>query len=173
MKRETWLILPVALLFAGIGLYFSQKKHETSASSATANILFNQSLPDSAGKSQPLNQWKGKMLLVNFWATWCAPCVEEMPELVALQEHGQAKNLQVIGIGIDSPTNIREFADKYKISYPLYIAGLEGSELSRQMGNTAGGLPYTVLLDEKGQVKKTYVGRLKIDALKKDIGLSP
>ncbi|HEU5437045.1 MAG TPA: TlpA disulfide reductase family protein [Telluria sp.] len=135
---------------------------------AVAN-LFAQSLPDAAGKQQAMAQWKGKALLVNFWAPWCAPCVREMPELASLAGELRAKNVNVIGIGIDSPTNIAQFADKFKISYPLYVAGMSGTDLAREFGNKAGGLPYTVLIGADGQVRKTYLGELKFDQLRADL----
>jgi thiol-disulfide isomerase/thioredoxin len=108
-------------------------------------------------------------MIVNFWAPWCAPCVKEMPELAALATELASKDVAVIGIGIDSPTNIAQFASKFKISYPLYVAGMSGTDLSRQFGNTAGGLPYTVLIGADGQVRKTYLGQLKFDQLKADL----
>lgn len=92
-----------------------------------------------------------------------------MPELSALQGEIQSKQIQILGIGIDSPSNIAEFANKYKISYPLYNGGLEASELSRQLGNQAGGLPFTIVIGRDGQVKKTFLGRLHMDELRKEI----
>jgi thiol-disulfide isomerase/thioredoxin len=131
--------------------------------------LFGQSLNDLQGTPQPLAKWRGKPLLVNFWATWCAPCVEEMPELSELAGHDAGKTFNVIGIGIDSPSNMTEFAAKFKIAYPLYVAGMGGTELSREFGNKAGGLPYTVLIGADGQVRKTYLGKLKFDELRADL----
>jgi thiol-disulfide isomerase/thioredoxin len=133
------------------------------------NNLFAQSLNDLEGKPQPLAKWQGKPLLVNFWATWCAPCVQEMPELSALAGEDGGKRFNVIGIGIDSPSNMAEFAAKLKIAYPLYVAGMGGTELSREFGNSAGGLPYTVLIGADGQVRKTYLGKLKFDELRADL----
>ena len=131
--------------------------------------LFGQSLNDLAGAPQPLAKWRGKPLVVNFWATWCAPCVQEMPELSELAGHDSGKNFNVIGIGIDSPSNMSEFANKLKIAYPLYVGGMGGTELSRDFGNKAGGLPYTVLIGADGQVKKTDLGKLKFDELRADL----
>jgi thiol-disulfide isomerase/thioredoxin len=170
----------VAAMFGAIGalagLNSSNNGPLTTAYAATdgrphsvVTNLFAQSMNDVAGKSQPLAQWKGKPLLVNFWATWCAPCVQEMPELSALASADGGKHFNVIGIGIDSPSNIAEFAAKLKISYPLYVAGMSGTDLAREFGNTAGGLPYTVLIGADGQVRKTYLGRLKFEELKKDL----
>jgi len=134
-----------------------------------ANALYAASLPDIKNQPQQLAQWKGKVLLVNFWATWCHPCVQEMPALSDLQAKGKIANLQVIGIGIDSPENISQFAAKYKISYPLYVGGVNGSELMRTLGNGVGALPFSLLIGPDGSVKKTYLGSLKMDEVKRDI----
>jgi len=152
--------------FVALALMASAPVH---AATANADDLFAASLPDTKNHSQPLAQWKGKVLLVNFWATWCHPCVQEMPALSDLQAKGKVANLQIIGIGIDTPDNIAQFAAKYKISYPLYVGGVDASELMRKFGDGAGGLPFSLLIGPDGQVKKTYLGSLKIDQVKKDI----
>src|SRR5450830_1045946 len=168
----------IAILFAATGAWYGTQQKAppppvTSTVqpgiSAPVDALFAQTLADDKGVQQALAQWKGKAMLVNFWAPWCGPCVQEMPELSALAAGEEGKKLQVIGIGIDSPSNIAEFSDKYKITYPVLVAGMSGTELSRQFGNSGGGLPYTVLIGADGQVKKTYLGRLKFDELRKDL----
>jgi thiol-disulfide isomerase/thioredoxin len=170
MTRKYLPILLVAVLFAGMGVYAGLRKWNTRPveTNAVAQLLA-QTMPDAKGKPQDFASLKGKTLIVNFWATWCPPCVEEMPELSALQAELTPRNTQIIGIGIDNPANIADFAARYKIAYPLYIAGMNGTELSRQFGNQAGGLPFTVLVDAKGAVRKTYLGRLKIDELRRDL----
>jgi thiol-disulfide isomerase/thioredoxin len=167
----------VALLFAATGAYVGYKKQDIPPVTTTAPAgvtgpvaaLYKQTLPDAKGTATALAQYQGKALLVNFWAPWCGPCVQEMPELSALAAGEEGKKLQVIGIGIDSPTNIAEFSNKYKITYPVLVAGMSGTDLSRQFGNSGGGLPYTVLIGADGQVKKTYLGKLKFDELRKDL----
>ena len=170
----------VGLLFAASGAYVGYQKQNTPQTpplsiaqppgvTGPVDELYKQTLPDAKGVATPLAQFKGKTVVVNFWAPWCGPCVQEMPELSALAAGEEGKKLQVIGIGIDSPTNIAEFSDKYKITYPVLVAGMSGTELSRQFGNAGGGLPYTVLIGADGQVKKTYLGRLKFDELRKDL----
>lgn len=171
MRRGILPFLAVALVFALAGAWFGSKRYAAQPAQPDASAsFFSRTLPDSKGQDAAMAQWKGRPLVLNFWATWCAPCVEEMPELTALQREVQARNIQILGIGIDNADSIRAFADKYQIGYPLYVAGMAGSELSRQLGNQAGGLPFTVLLDAAGKVKKTYLGRLKMDELRRDLG---
>lgn len=170
MKRSTLLIGLIAVAFAVAGAWYGN--HRTApaeAEPAAVASLFAQTLPDLADKPQPLAQWRGKPLLINFWATWCAPCVQEMPELSAFQTELGDVSLRIVGIGIDSPANIREFAKKVPVTYPLYVGGMGGSELSRQMGNKAGGLPFSVLIAADGSIRKTYLGRLKMDEVRRDI----
>jgi thiol-disulfide isomerase/thioredoxin len=170
MKAKHLLLYGIiGLSFALAGLFLGKRAFHTPSVSPAVSNLFAQSLPDVTGQSQSLSQWKGKTVLVNFWATWCAPCVDEMPELSALQTEMASKQVQVLGIGIDSTANIAQFASKYKITYPLYTGGLNGTDLSRQLGNKTGGLPFTVLVGQDGQIKKTYLGRLKIDDVRKDL----
>lgn len=179
IKKHTLIYGGIALLFLGIGAYVGLQhkpaQPETTVVAPGAGpqtpvqAMFAQSMNDASGANHSLARWKGKALVVNFWAPWCAPCVEEMPELDQLAVASKAKNINVIGIGIDSPTNIAEFGTKLKISYPLYVAGLSGTELARDFGNKQGGLPYTVLIGADGQVRKTYLGKLNFEELKADL----
>lgn len=170
MKKSTTLTVIVAIFFTAAGVWFGTHRfNPIAAEPAAVTNLFAQSLPTLTGTPQALSHWRGKRLLVNFWATWCAPCVEEIPELSALQAELGANTLQIVGIGIDSLTNIQEFSQKFQVSYPLYVGGMGGSELARQFGNQAGGLPYTVLIDANGSIMKTYLGRLKLEQLRRDL----
>lgn len=167
MKKNAFLFGGVAILFAAFGIFYaSQRLSPAPAEPSAVSMLLSQTFTDASGQEQALAQWKDHALVVNFWATWCAPCVDEMPELSDLQQEIASSKIQIIGIGIDSASNIAEFAKKYRISYPLYIGGLNGTELSRQLGNQGGGLPFTALIGRDGQVKKTYLGRLKMDELR-------
>ncbi|GAA4329989.1 TlpA disulfide reductase family protein [Pigmentiphaga soli] len=129
------------------------------------DILFAQRLDGLDGTPQPLSQWRGRPLVVNFWATWCVPCVDEMPELDRLQ--GELQNhVQFIGIGVDSAANMQKFVQKIPVRYPLLVAGAAGAELSRRLGNEAGGLPFTVVIGADGKVALRSLGRLHIDQLR-------
>ncbi|MTW10307.1 redoxin family protein [Pseudoduganella eburnea] len=168
----------VAVLFLGAGAWYGTHQKQADAPITTTapagmaspvTAMMAESLPNEKGVKEALSKYQGKNLLVNFWAPWCAPCVEEMPELSELQKSALGKKIQVIGIGIDSPSNIAEFTQKVKVAYPIYVAGMSGTELSRNFGNTQGGLPFTVLIGADGTVKKTYLARLKFDDLKADL----
>ncbi len=170
MNRKILSFVAIAVLFLAIGLYFGAKRFQPApVADGAVSALMASSLPDAAGGQRTLAEWQGKTLVVNFWATWCPPCVDEMPELVTLQDDLGAKNVQVLGIGIDSPSNIRQFSEKHRITYPLLVAGMEGTELSRQFGNQAGGLPFTVLIGSDGRVRQTYIGRLDLQKLRADL----
>lgn len=169
-KRFLAIALLIGVIATAIGMYVGNKKSDVQpAKNGAVQQLTALTLTDSKGKPQKLSQWQGKFLLVNFWATWCAPCVQEMPELSELQKDLSKSNVQLLGLGIDSPSNIVEFGQKYQISYPLFVAGMEGTELSRQLGNQAAGLPFTVLISPDGILLKSYLGRLNIEQLRSDI----
>lgn len=170
MKRNTSIFAAVGIICIVAGLYFGARHHSPVAAEATAvDALFQLRLIDPDEQVQALAQWQGKALVVNFWATWCAPCVEEMPELAQLHSELAPQNIHVLGIGIDSASNIKQFAAKYHINYPLYVGGISSTEISRKLGNPTGGLPFTVLIDAKGVIKKTYLGRLNMAQLRADI----
>lgn len=178
-KKKLAVYAAVAVAFAAMGAWVGIRQKQPEPLTATyvptaggkphsaVEALFATTLNDPAGKPEALSKWKGQLLVVNFWAPWCAPCVAEMPELSTLAEgHARAK---VIGIGIDSPSNIAEFAGRHKIAFPLYTAGMNGTDLARNLGNVSGGLPFTVVIGPDGQVRKTYLGKLKFEQFKKDL----
>jgi peroxiredoxin len=120
---------------------------------------------DAAGIAALRANPTDKYRLFNVWATWCAPCVEEMPELSDMHTQLSPKGVQVVGIGIDTPANVAQFVKRMQVSYPLVVAGIEGAELARQFGNASGALPYTVLIDRQGRVVHRILGRVRIESL--------
>jgi len=135
-----------------------------------AQPLLALSLPDTAGQAQSLSQWKGKVLVVNFWATWCAPCREEMPEFVKAQRELGPKGLQFVGIAIDQRDKVAEFVQELNVNYPALIGGFDVMELSRTLGNRLVALPFTVILDRNGHVAHTQLGPLKPGQLRAIVG---
>lgn len=125
--------------------------------------LYEATLPDLTGRPVALERLLGRPVVANFWATWCAPCVEEMPHLEALSK--SFSNIQFVGIGIDTASNIAQFVTKVPVSYPLYVAGHTGIAMVRELGNAAGGLPFTVLLDAEGRIFDTILGQVSPEDL--------
>jgi thiol-disulfide isomerase/thioredoxin len=116
---------------------------------------------DLEGKARWITEWRGKVVLCNFWATWCPPCREEIPLLVALSKEMTPKGAQVVGIALDIAPKVRQFARDYKVTYPLLIAGPNGIDLMRASGNEVGGLPYSAFLDRRGRIVHRKLGALK------------
>ncbi len=149
-------IVGMAAIAAGVGAY--RFLLTGSPQDEAVAELRGLTLPDAAGTAQNFAQWKGKVLVLNFWATWCEPCREEIPALVRIQQKFASNGVQIVGIGIDSPGKIREFSKEFQINYPLTVGGLDQIDLSRRLGNKIGGLPYTLILDRSGRLIKTKLG---------------
>ena len=138
------------------------------ASNAVAQLL-ETPLHDVAGKAQTLAPYKGRVLVVNFWASWCGPCVAEMPELVRLHDTYARKGIEFVGIGVDSQQNVQTFLKKVPVDYPIFVSGFGGVDLARGLGNTAGALPFTVVIDANGAVRSTKLGQVTPAELSKTL----
>jgi thiol-disulfide isomerase/thioredoxin len=155
-------LIPVitAVLALAIGLYFGLKPQ-----GGPDYPLAGYTFETPQGGSLDLGALKGKVVVLNFWATWCPPCVEEMPELDELYPQLQAQNIELIGIAIDSPSNVDQFLKKTPVNYPIVLAGMTGTELGKALGNQQGGLPFTVILDENGNKILTEAGRIQMSTI--------
>jgi thiol-disulfide isomerase/thioredoxin len=162
-----YLILIVGLGFA-IRYFFLNTQVEDGAQQSTTP-LFAASFPNERGENKPLNEYQGKTVVLNFWATWCEPCRDEMPELSELHDNYVAKNVVVLGIAIDEVSAISEFTQTTKVSYPLFAADMAGMEIATNLGNNKGVLPYTVIIKADGTVHKTFFGRISKALLEKSI----
>ena len=146
-----------------MALRFDTGSERVSVQTAT---LFQRSFNDADGRLQPMNQWQGRLLVVNFWATWCAPCIEEMPDLQKVQAEYAERGVTIVGVAIDNASAVKRFRDEQNIVIPLLVAGAAGTELVRQLGNVSGALPYTVLVDRRGSVVQSKLGRLQASELR-------
>jgi len=138
-------------------------------SGAVVKQVYATRLADLKGGAQTLGQWQGQVLVVNFWATWCAPCREEIPGFVRMQERYGPRGLQFVGIAIDQPDEVAKFSREFHINYPLLMGGLETMELMRQAGNRAGVLPYTLVIARDGKLVSREPGGLKESRLERII----
>jgi len=157
--RIALLVLAGGLALA-TGLWLNPWNRGGALESGDVTGLMAASLPDMDGKSQALSQWRGKVMVVNFWATWCPPCLDEIPEFVRMQEKLGNQGLQFVGIAIDNPAKVREFAAKFRMNYPVLIGEMDAIELARIAGNEPGGLPFTVIMDRKGRLIGSELGGL-------------
>ena len=117
------------------------------------------------GKPLSMSGFRGKLLLVNFWATWCPPCVEELPLLDFFYQENSNKNVQIVGLAVDQPSAVRTWLQTRPLHFPVGMAGLGGTELSKLLGNASGGLPFTVVFDPSGRLTHRKIGRLSPEDL--------
>lgn len=113
------------------------------------------------GGSLALADFQGQVLVVNFWATWCPPCIEEMPLLDGFAQQQHPKGWQVLGLALDNMAAVQSFLKRIPVSFPIAIAGLTGLDLSRQLGNDKGQLPFTVVWDRQGRLRQVHLGALQ------------
>jgi len=157
----------------GAGLYFggfANRGNVTDLRGQEAGALFGVALPDAKGREQSIGQWQGKVLVVNFWATWCVPCREEMPEFVKAQQELGPRGLQFVGIAIDDVAKVEAFAAELGLNYPVLIGGYGAIELSRSFGNRLGALPFTIIVDRSGRISHTQLGPIKDEHLRAIVG---
>jgi thiol-disulfide isomerase/thioredoxin len=159
LSRREWLILGAvgaATAISGALLAPTLLREDRGASD-----LLAASFPDLAGRERHLSEWEGSVVLCNFWATWCAPCREEIPMLDALRGEYSRFGFEVVGIAVDNAAKVMEFASKYGISYPILVADADGLDLMRKLGNTMGALPCTVVLGRNGTILSRKLGILR------------
>jgi peroxiredoxin len=162
MKRSrTWLVVAVALAALFAGLLVAIQRTSPNAPGASAEAFFTHTFKDLDGEPRAMAEWQGQLVVVNFWATWCPPCVEEMPDLQRVHDEYRGRGVAVVGLGIDNPSALKRFRDEHRLSLPLFAAGAAGSELGKALGNTSGALPYTLLIDRKGRIVRARLGQIR------------
>ena len=163
MSKTTSTLLMVGLAVAGLasGYVFNNWKHDQKLSEskvapsgkmAVSNIRPLFKLKDIEDKVRDVKEWDGQVLMINFWATWCPPCRREMPAFIELQEKYKDKGFTIIGIALDEKQAVIDFTDPMGMNYPILMAEQEGIIISKAYGNNLGVLPFTVIIDRKGNI---------------------
>ena len=155
-----WLFALVAVLaaLAGTALWLAARpSSETVTIEAAPAAVWAASFRDLDGRPHALGEFQGRIVVLNFWATWCAPCREEMPGFQRLQGRWPGK-VQFVGVSAEDAAKVTPFARSLGITYPLWVGGDEVAELSKRLGNARSVLPHTVVLDGSGRVATTKVG---------------
>lgn len=166
-SRRRWLVAGVAALSGLAGVGWAWRRHAlTELPNEAMSMLWASEFESPSGEVLRLADFRGRPLVLNFWATWCPPCVEEMPLIDAFYRQNSPNGWQVLGLAIDQPSRVRQFLSQHSVSYPIGLAGLEGTELGRVLGNSQGGLPFTVVLGAQGQMKQRKLGKLSEDEVK-------
>jgi thiol-disulfide isomerase/thioredoxin len=148
--KPTGLIIIAALLALGGGIMVRGFLSPTEQTKPIPLPEFN--LPDVEGNQHNISEWQGKIRIINFWATWCPPCIKEIPEFIALQEQYAAKGVQFIGIAIDDQESVEKYLASTKINYPILIGEVNGIALAHQLGNIIDAVPFTLIVNQQGQI---------------------
>lgn len=164
MKRHgIWIALGGAAVLAVAISYQIGFKEKNQAPApfvrASASAIMGLPLTDVTGRTQHLEQWRGKVLVVNYWATWCSPCRDEMPGFSRLHQKFQSKGVQFVGISTDDAAKIIEFQKETPVSYPLLIGDMNTMTKSAELGNSRQALPFTAVFDREGNLAMTRLGR--------------
>lgn len=158
MRRRRWLVgaAGTAAAAAGVGGYLWREQRDAGE---RFDPLWSLRFPQPGGGELVMAERRGKPLLLNFWATWCPPCLKEMPDLDRFAREFGGRGWQVVGLAIDGPTPVREFLQRTPVGFAIGLAGFDGTDLSRQLGNAQGALPFTAVFDAKGRIVKRKLGQ--------------
>ncbi len=151
---------------AALGASFAWRKLNPPVASAVAQAFWARRFPGLDGAELDVARWRGQPLLVNFWATWCPPCVKELPEINQFYKEAKAKGWQVLGLAVDQAEPVKAFLQKTPLDFAVALAGPEGLGLVRELGNPAGGLPFSVVFDQTGEISWRRLGVSKLEDLR-------
>jgi len=159
--RRRWLMAAVAgaAALGGAGLAWQKYRPQTMTPAAEA-ALWQLAFATPDGGTLRMDSLRGKPVLLNFWASWCPPCVEELPLLSGFYSENSAKGWQVLGLAVDQLEPVKRFLSKAPVTFPVALAGMPGIEISKSLGNLSGGLPFTVVLGSEGQVAHRKIGKV-------------
>jgi thiol-disulfide isomerase/thioredoxin len=161
-SRRHWLVAGVGALAGLSGAWYAwQKFQAVGVASAAIQNFWQQEFEKPEGGVLAMKDLRGQPLLVNFWATWCPPCIEELPLIDAYYKENKSNGMQVVGLAIDQPSKVRQFLSQKPLSFPVGLAGFNGTELGKTLGNTESVLPYSLLFNANGLLVAQKSGILR------------
>ncbi len=165
--RRRWLKAAIVsgVLAGGAGIVWRGYHDWRSAQQEAQDAFWNMELITPQGAVMPMSALLGKPLLLNFWATWCPPCIEEMPLLSRFYSENASNGWQVLGLAVDKPESVRRFLARSPVSYPVAMAGTQGMNISQSLGNVGAALPFTVVLDSGGHLLRSKIGQITPEEL--------
>ena len=179
MHKSIPAIAAILSLGAGFALYqYTQKPQPASATvkpvaKKTLSVLNKKridfSLPDLTDQQRKFSEWDGKVILLNFWATWCPPCRREIPAFIQLQDDYANKGFQVIGVAIDEKDAVIDYTDGLGVNYPVLLGNAAALDIGARYGNRFGQLPYSLIIDKKGIIRYIGKGELHYEGIEKEI----
>jgi thiol-disulfide isomerase/thioredoxin len=164
-KRRQGLVVAGVAVAAGVAGAGWQAWQGLRARAAPAGPPWDQRFPTPQGGELDLSSLQGRPLVLNFWATWCPPCIKELPELDRFHREWSPQGWQVVGLAVDGAQPVREFLQKQPLGFAVGMAGLEGTALSRQLGNDQGALPFTAVFDRHGRLIQRKLGQTDFEEL--------
>lgn len=168
MNKNVFIFVFAALL-ALAGGFLVQRLNRADVQTQAVQTPLAFSFPDSSDQMQSISQWQGKVLVINFWATWCPPCLKEIPDFIRLQSEYQRQGLQFVGIAVDDKPAVQDYLKTININYPMLIAGDAGIALSHQLGNIIDAVPFTIVINQQGQVVFRQPGELSAEELRNTV----
>lgn len=166
MPRTRGVLIAIGVALAAALLFWAGA---SSREEPATDGLYASSFVDASGTPQPLGQWRGKVLVVNFWASWCPPCLEEMPALNQLHRQYAAKGMQLVGISAEDMDTLKKFGEQVRVEYPLLAADAQAMSLAASLGNDRSILPFTVVVDKHGKIAHIMFGKVENSALEKAV----